>query len=100
MQAILSEALPLPATPKGVIQKWATTLALIYVKAPRLKNSFIAYLIVLSEYGMTNVSISSVALPVTTTLKLVKMGTKMCICLCKRPKVKFTDIAYLRFSEY
>ena len=63
MQASLSEALPLTATPKGVIQKWATQLTLIYVKAPRLKNSVIAYLIVFSEYGMTNASISSLALP-------------------------------------
>ena len=38
MQATLSEALPLTATPKGVIQKWATKLTLIYVKAPRLKK--------------------------------------------------------------
>ena len=63
MQAILSEALPLTATPKGVIQKMGNKLTLIYLKARRLKNSVIAYLIVFSEYGMTNASISSVALP-------------------------------------
>ena len=57
MQAILGEALPLSATPKGVIQKLATKLTLIYLKAPRLKNSVITYLIVFSEYGMTNASI-------------------------------------------
>ena len=55
MQAILSEALPLTATPKGVNHKLATKLTLIYVTAPRLKNSVIAYLIVLSEYGIFNV---------------------------------------------
>ena len=38
MQAILSEALPLTATPIGVIQKWATKLTLIYENAPRLKK--------------------------------------------------------------
>ena len=38
MQAILSEALPLTATPKGVIQKLAMKLTLIYIKAPRLKK--------------------------------------------------------------
>ena len=38
MQAILSEALPLTATPKKIIQKWAPQLTLIYVKAPRLKK--------------------------------------------------------------
>ena len=74
MQAILSEALPLTATPIGVIQKWATKLTLIYVNAPRLKNNVIPYLIVFSEYGMTNASISSLALPLTATPKLVKKG--------------------------
>ena len=96
MQAILSEALPLKATPKGVIQKWATQLTFIYLKVPRLNNSVIAYLIVFSEYGMTNASISSVALPLTATPIWVKMGNKFFIHLCKRTKVKITDIAYLR----
>ena len=96
MQAILSEALPLTATPKGVIQKWATQLTCIYLKAPRLNNSVIAYLIVFSEYGMTNASISSVALPLTATPKWVKRGNKLVIHLCKRTKIKITDIAYIR----
>ena len=96
MQALLSEALPLTATLKGVIQKWATQLTLIYLKAPRLNNSAIAYLIVFSEYGMTNASISSVALPLTATPKWVKRGNKIVIHLCKRTKVKITDIAYIR----
>ena len=39
MQAISSEALPLPATPKGVT-KWA----FIYVKRAKAKNSVISYL--------------------------------------------------------
>ena len=65
MQAILSEALPMTTTPKRVIHKRATKLTLIYIKAPRLENIVIAYLIVFSEYGMTNASISSVALPRT-----------------------------------
>ena len=96
MQAILSEALPLTATPKGVIQKLAKKLTLIYLKAPRLNNRAIAYLIVFSEYGMTTASISSVALPLTATPKWVKRGNKIVIHLCKRTKVKITDIAYLR----
>ena len=74
MQAILSEASPLTATPKGVIKKWVTKLTLFYLKARRLKNSVIAHLMVLSEYGMTNESISSVALPLTATPKWVKRG--------------------------
>ena len=68
------EALPLTATPKGVIQKWATQSTLIYVKAPWLKKSAIAYLIVFSEYRMTDASISSVALPLTATSKWVNRG--------------------------
>ncbi len=96
MQAILSEALPLTATPKEVIKKLATKLTLIYLKAPRLNNSAIAYLIVFSEYGMTNASISSVALPLTATQKWVKRGNNFFIHLCKRTNVKITDIAYLR----
>ena len=96
MQAILSEALLLIRTLKGVIQKWTTQLTLIYLKAPRLNNSAIAYLMVLSEYGMTNASISSVALPLTATPKWVKRGNKIVIRLCKRTKVKVTDIAYIR----
>ena len=38
------------------------------------KNSVIAYLIVFSEYGMTNASISSVALPPRATPKMDKKG--------------------------
>ena len=51
---------------------------------------------VFSEHGMTNASISSVALPLTATPKLVKRGNKFVIYLCKRTKVKMTDIAYIR----
>ena len=72
MHAILSELLPLTATPKGVIKKWGTKLTLIYVKAPSLKKRVIGYLIVFSEYGMTKASSSSVALPLTATPNLVK----------------------------
>ena len=95
MQALLSEAFPLTATPKGVINKWATHLTLIYLKATRLKKTgVIAYLIVFSEYGMTNASISIVALPPTAAPKWVKRGKKIVINLCKRTKI--TDIAYIR----
>ncbi len=120
MQARLSEALPLTATPKGVIQKRAKKLTLIYVKAPRLKkqcrslpysvlriwndrckhfnfgftpdsnpkmgkkgvkkllliyvkesrlNSLTWRTLGFSEYGLTNSSIISLALPLTATQK-------------------------------
>ena len=80
MQAILSEALPLKATPKGVIQKMGN-------KSAKDKNSVISYPIVFSEYGVTNASISSVALPLTATPTWVKSGNKIVIHLCKRTKV-------------
>ena len=45
---------------------------------------------------MTNAIISSVALPLTATATWVKGGKKNCIQLCKRTKVKITDIEYVR----
>ncbi len=95
MQAILSVASPLTATPKGVIKKRATNLTLIHLKAPRLKTGVISYLKLFSEYIMINASILSVALPLTATPKWVKRGNKIVIHLCKRTNVKITDIAYL-----
>ena len=44
MQAISREALPPPATPKGVTTLWATKLAFIYVKRAKAKNSVTSYL--------------------------------------------------------
>ena len=88
MQAILSEALPLTATPKGVIQKRATNLTLIHMKAPRLRNGVIAYLIVFSEYVMTNASISSVALPLSATPIWVKGVTKLLLVYVRGPMLK------------
>ena len=103
MQAMASEALPLTATPKVVIQRCATKLTLIYARAPRLKNSVIAYLIVFSEYGMTNPNISSVALPLTATPKVVlqRCATKLTLIYARAPRLKNSVIAYLIvFSEY
>ena len=75
MQAILSEASPLTATPKGVIQKMGNKIDIILSESAQAKkNSVIAHLMVLSEYGMTNESISSVALPLRATPKWVKRG--------------------------
>ena len=44
MQAISCEALPLPATPKGVTTYIGNGLAFIYVKRAKAKNSVISYL--------------------------------------------------------
>ncbi len=71
-------------------------MTLMYVKVQRLKNNGIAYPIVLSEYGMTDASISTLALPLTATPKWVKGGNKIVIHLCKRTKFKITDRAHLR----
>ena len=73
MQAILSEASPLTATPKGVIQKMGNKIDIILSESAKAKKQC-HNLIVLSEYGMTNESISSVALPLTATPKWVKRG--------------------------
>ena len=48
-----------------------------------------------SEYGKANASISSVALPLSATPKMLKRGNKIGIYLCKRTKVKITDMAYV-----
>ncbi len=73
-QQFLSEALLLTATPKGVIQKRNKIDINLFESAKAKKNSGIAYLIVFSEYGMANASISCVALPLTATPKWVKRG--------------------------
>ncbi len=89
MQAILSEDLPLTATPKGVIQKWATKLTIIYLKAPRLNKSVIAYFIVLSEYGMTNASIFKCGFTSDSNPKMGKKGaTKLLVIYVKEPRLK------------
>ena len=55
MQAISREALPLPATPKGVTTLWSTQLAFIYVKTAKAKT--VSYSTLgFQEYGMANAS--------------------------------------------
>ena len=46
MQAISYEALPLPATPKGVTTNIGNELAYINVKRAKAKNSVISYIMV------------------------------------------------------
>ena len=73
MQAILSEALPLTATPRRGNTKMGNRIDINLCKSAQAKNRVIAYLIVFSEFRMTNASISSVALPLTAIPKLLKM---------------------------
>ena len=117
MQANLSEALSQTATPKGVIQKRATKLTLIYVKSPRLKKQchILSYSVLrirndqckhfkfgFTEYGLTNSSVLSLALPLTATQKVViKWGNKLDMYLCKKKSNANTSvISYLRVPEY
>ena len=55
MQAISREALPRPATPKGVNSIWATKWAFIYVKRAKAKK--VSYrTLEFPECGMSNAS--------------------------------------------
>ena len=83
--------------PKRGNTKRVTERTSIYLKTSRLiKQCHSLPYIVFSEYGKANASISSVALPLSATPKMVKRGNKIGIYLCKRSKVKITDMAYLR----
>ncbi len=54
-----------------------------------------------SEYGMTNASISSVALPLTATPNKGKKGvTKLLFVYVKEPRLKSLTWRTLGFSEY
>ena len=100
MQASLSEALPLTATPKGVIQKWATKLALIYVKAPRLKKQchslpYSVLRIRNDQYMHFKFGFSPDSNP-----KMGKKGvTKLLFIYLKQPRLKALTWRTLGFSE-
>ena len=74
MQAISNEASPLTATRKGVIQKMGTKIDIILSESAKAKKQCHSPPYSVIEYGMTNESISSVALPLTATPKWVKRG--------------------------
>ena len=56
MQAISREALPRPATPKGVNSICATKWAFIYVKRAKAKKTVSYSTLGFQEYGMANAS--------------------------------------------
>ena len=62
------------SNPKRGNTKMGNKIDINLCKSAKAKNSAIAYVIGLSEYGMTNASISSFALPLTATPKWVKRG--------------------------
>ena len=69
MQAIVIVALPLIATPKGLIPKRVTERTSIYLKTPRLIKQCHCLPYSVPECGKANASISSVALPLSATPK-------------------------------
>ena len=56
MQAISPEALPLPATLKGVTTLWATKWAFNYLKRAKAKKTVSYSTLGFQEYGMANAS--------------------------------------------
>ena len=56
MQAILREALPLPATPKGVTTYGQRNWLLFMLKGPRLKKTVSYSTLGIKDYGMSNAS--------------------------------------------
>ena len=69
MQAILSEALPLTATPKGVIQKMGNKIDINLSESAKAKKQC---------HSLPYASISRVVLPLTATPKWVKRGQQNC----------------------
>ncbi len=64
----------LDSNPKRGNTKMGNTIYINLCKSAKAKNGVITYLIVFSEYGMTDASISSVALSLRATPKWVKIG--------------------------
>ena len=97
MQAISREALPLPATLKGVNSIWATKLAFIYVK--RAKAKTVSYRTLgFPEYGMANASNFTRGLtPVSNPERGNNIwATKWAFIYIKRAKAENSVISYLR----
>ena len=82
-------------------KKGITKLLFVYVKEPRLK-SLTWRTVGFSEYGLTNSSILSLALPLTATPKgVIKWGNKIDMYLCKQAMLKPVSYrSYLRVPEY
>ena len=90
MQAISSEALPLPATPKGVT-KWA----FIYVKRANAKNSVVSYIRVPRVRNGQCKQLHARLYPCQQPQKGF-IGTKLAFIYVKRAKAKNSVIPYLR----
>ena len=96
MQAIVIVALPLIATPKGLITKRVTERTSIYFKTPRLIKQ--CHSLPYSVHRMRKGQCKHFECGFTpvSNPKMIKRGNNIGIYLCKRTKVKITDMAYLR----
>ena len=100
MQAIVIVALPLIATPKGLIPKRITERTSIYLKTPRLIKQChsLPYSVLRMRKGQCK-HFECGFTPVSNP-KMIKRGNKIGIYLCKRTKVKSLTWRTLGFSEY
>ena len=92
MQAIVIVALPLIATPKGLIPKRVTERTSIYLKTPMLIKQChsLPYSVLRMRKGQCK-HFEGGFTPVSNP-KMIKRGNKIGIYLCKRTNVKITDI--------
>ena len=100
MQAIVSVALPLTATPKGVKPKRVTERTSIYLKTPRLIKQChsLPYSVLRIQKGQCKHF--ECALPLSATPKMVKGVTKLVFIYVKEPRLKSLTWRTLGFSEY
>ena len=96
MQAILSKALSLTATPKGVIQKMGNKIDIDLSESAKAKKKCHSLPYSVLRIWNDQCKHFNCGFTLTATPKWVKRGNKIVIHLCKRTKVKITDIAYLR----
>ena len=98
MQAISREALPLPATPKGVTTHGQRNLLLFILKGPRLKKTVSYSTLGFQEYGMANASNFSRGFTPASNPERGNntWATKWAFIYVKRIKAKNSVISYLR----
>ena len=85
MQAISPEALPLPATPKGVTTYGQRNWLLFMLKGPRIKKTVpYSTLLWFQEYGMANASNFSRGFTPASNPEMVNniMGNAIGVYLC------------------
>ena len=98
MQALSREALPLPATPKGVTTHGQRNLLLFILKGPRPKKTVSYCTLGFQEHGMANASNFSRGFTPASTPERGNntWATKWAFIYVKRVKAKHSVISYLR----